>query len=115
MEVYEVVYSEDISDDFLNANLSEKKVLAIDEKIKILIAPAPFRRTEKVENVSEEYNLRKARFGDYRMFLEVDVIGFVMTCLCFLHRNKSYSEKSISKAVSILLKERTRRNISSDK
>jgi len=93
---------------FLEANFTEKKVIAMDNKIKNLIAISPMRRTDGLEGIPSEYNLRKARFGDYRMFMEVDMIGFIITCLSFMHRSKCYDKKNINKAIRILIKERAK-------
>jgi len=109
MEKCEIVYVDDIAKDFLKANLTEKKVIAIDDKLNVLIAPSPLRRTENILGVPAEYNLRKARFGDYRMFMEVDMVGFIITCLSFLHRSKCYDKKNVEKAISILQKEKVKK------
>ena len=103
-EKFEVTYIEDIYEDFLEANLSESGVIKIKEKMDF-IGLAPYRRTEQIENWNDP-NLRKTRFGDYRMFMNIDNGMFTITCLSLIHRNKAYSKQNKKKVFSILNKMR---------
>src|SRR3989344_1580806 len=98
-ENYEIVYSESIYEDFSEANLNETKILKIKDRM-LIIGLAPFRRTDQLENMNMP-NLRKARFGDYRMFMDVDEGLLTITCLAFLHRHKCYSSQNKKRVVAL--------------
>ena len=97
-EKYEVTYAEQIYEDFIEAGLSKDKVQKIDDKMNF-VALSPWSRTEGIENQPIR-TLRKTRFGDFRMFVDINDLLFTMTCLAFLNRNKCYKAKDINKILT---------------
>lgn len=100
-EKYEVTYAEPIYEDFIEAGLSKDKVEKIDDKMKF-IALSPWNRTERIENQPVR-NLRKTRFGDFRMFIDINDLFLTITCLAFLHRSKCYKTQDINKILTRII------------
>lgn len=93
-EKCEVIWLEEVAQDFIDEGISEKVIIKIHEKLDQIIAPSPMRRTEKIENFPLT-NVRKYRFGDHRLFMIIDLGLYTITCIAFLHRNRCYSKKNL--------------------
>ena len=96
---YEVLFVEDIEEDFVNLNFNENQLQSIINKIEAIAAhPNPKLVTERVMNTP----LRKIPFGKYRLFLHIDDQTEVIYCLAIIHHNRCYKPKEIKKVITLL-------------
>lgn len=96
-ESFEVVFIEGIEDDFVEYKISEEQIFKIKNKIDSLSSNI-FSLSQKL--VGFPNNLRKIRFGDYRLFVYIE--NFTIYCLAFIHRKECYKKESLNRIFTLV-------------
>jgi mRNA-degrading endonuclease RelE of RelBE toxin-antitoxin system len=96
---YEIVFVDDIEQDFLDEGISDAGILTIQDKLKVISNhQRPLLLTDRVLNTG----LRKIPYKNYRVFLYIDENQEVIYCLAVLHHNKCYKKQELKKILSVL-------------
>ena len=96
-ERFDIVYSEEIGDDFIKYKIKENFIIKIHNKLSL--------HSNRIISISQSvkgthYKIRKYRFGKYRLFFTIE--DYTIYCLGFLHRKDSYKKESINKMITLV-------------
>lgn len=96
---YEVLYVDEIEDDFIESDLDDVTIFSLKDKVeRIAQHPKPIILTERILNTP----LRKISYGKYRLFLHVEERTQVIYCLALKHHNKCYKPEELKAILTIL-------------
>lgn len=96
MPQWKVNWIENIEEDFN----STEEFLKVKNKLDY-ISLNPNYLTKRIKNIKNK-NIRRVKFGEFRLFILLDNISEEIFCLAYLPRKKCYSEKSINKVLKIV-------------
>jgi mRNA-degrading endonuclease RelE of RelBE toxin-antitoxin system len=98
---YEVVYVEEILDDFEEMRLDDKDVIDIRQRVDAVAKHQnPLLVTERVFNTP----LRKLGIGSNRLFLHIDAGQHVIYCLAYKRHNVCYKQQHINRVLTLVSK-----------
>jgi mRNA-degrading endonuclease RelE of RelBE toxin-antitoxin system len=100
MMSWEINYAENFVAFLNSAGISENDLLKIKSRMDY-VSQSPITLSEHVQGLSLS-NLRRVRFGDFRIFILIDPIGQVINCLAFLPRKSCYDQKSLNRVATIV-------------
>jgi mRNA-degrading endonuclease RelE of RelBE toxin-antitoxin system len=79
--------------------INQERFLKIHSKIK-KVANNPFLFSKKVKSFKDE--IRRIRFGNYRLFILINKDYRTIYCLAFRHRKNGYGKKTIKELAKII-------------
>ncbi len=99
---WEVNWSDYIEEDFLEYKFTNNEIIATRRKVELALEfPA---RLKKVQNLSNEYDIRDVRYRDFRIYVWLKHLTENAYCLRMFSRNKSYEKKEKNKILTVIQK-----------
>jgi len=96
MSQWKINWIEGIENDFI----SRDDLFNVKEKMDI-ISENPNSHSKRVKGIFG-VNLRRVRFGQFRLFIFLDPIIEEIYCLAYLPKKKCYSRKSMNKVLTLV-------------